>query len=128
MENNELQKLESFVVPLDRVGSFELRPFTGASMAMLQIIKSPLLSNFNETHDQIFHVGAFIYLHAADLSEVRRAVISPESDFKIKVLEFIEQLELRDVLIEAPKVVKKAMESAAAALEFKVEGEQSDPN
>lgn len=124
---NDIEKLSALVEPPPQVLGMQLRPFTAGSLILLQIVKNPLLDGTANDDDLFFHVASFIYIHKADLSEVRKCIRNREK-FEENVFKFAETFSVKD-LIASAQDIKGIIEKSVAGLDYQVEDEgNKNPN
>jgi hypothetical protein len=127
--NDEL-KLKEFVAPeAIMVGKHALRPFTATSLILLQEIGSPLLDQAKMAAgvpDIFFQIAAFIYLHAGDPKDVRRAVKDKEG-FRDAVLDFTSDMDMV-ALAKAATSVQEILQRAVVGMDYQPEAGGPSPN
>lgn len=126
----ETEKAAAFIAPEQiTVAGHDLRPFTAASLILLQQIESPLLDSkklADGVPDIFFHIAAFIYLHAGDVREVRRAVMDKEA-FRDAVLDFTGEMSMEQ-LSQASAAIQGILQKAVVGMDYQAEDGGSSPN
>jgi hypothetical protein len=119
-------KNEVFVQPAPEVCGMKLRPFSASSLILLKKTKNPIISGDTRDVDDIeFHIAGFLFIHAAPLSEVRKASFKPDL-FEEKVLEFAERMSIRDFSL-AVKQIERIVTEASVGNDYEVEGDATPP-
>jgi hypothetical protein len=128
--SNDTEKAAAFIEPEQiKVGGHVLRPFTAASLILLQQIESPLLDSKKLAEgvpDIFFHIAAFIYLHAGDVREVRRAAMDKEA-FRDAVLDFTGAMTMEQ-LSSASGSIQTILQRAVVGMDYQAEDGGSSPN
>ena len=112
-------KLAAMIAPdaLD-VASLKLRPFTAGTLAQLTMRGNKLLTGKVEDGDIAFQVLAFLYVHAGEVKEVRRSVMT-DGTFTDCVWAFADTVTIKDFM-GAADMIRSIIERGMAGLDYEV--------
>lgn len=122
-----MEKLAAMLPSEENVAGLKLKPFSAASLILLQLSKNPLVSGapFPE-EEQFFYVASFLFILTEDNKKVAKLVRDPEA-FRAAVLEFASGFSLKVLAGSIPQV-QEIIQKATAGLDFQVDETSADPN
>lgn len=118
----ESTKERAFTAPPDTIAGLRLRPLSAGTLAILRQTKNGLFLGEGKSENLEFDVAAFLYVHAADADEVRKAAWDPER-FRERVLLFAESISIREFQGAAGSI-QGIIERALAGQDYEVEANE----
>lgn len=118
MNRNQLQE-DAFFRPPTKIGQYELRPLSAASLVLLRRTNNPFGTGEGVDTDSaegIFSALAFVYMHAAPLSEVIEASRNPDL-LDARVIEFSAAFPMQSLQTAIESITGQMSEAAASVSE-----------